>query len=91
MAKESQGKVEEILKEVGKKIDTLVEDMKGATDDVKEEVEKKIAELKVKKEKLEEDFQEYRNQEKWQDAKGHFHNALHELKRGVEAFFAKKD
>jgi Sec-independent protein translocase protein TatA len=91
MAKDSQGKVEEILKELGKKIDHLISETKDASSDVRDEVEKKIEELKVKKDKLEEDFKEYKQQEKWQDAKSHFSSALQELKKAIEAMFAKKE
>ncbi len=89
MASETQGKVEEILKELGRKIDQLIEDTKNAGDEVKEEVEKKIADLKKKKEKLEEDFQEYKRSERWHEAKVHFSAALQELKKGVESIFTK--
>ena len=90
MADESGGRVEDILAELGKKIDQLIEDAKEVKDDVRDEVEKKISELKTKKEKLEDDFKDYKQQEKWQDAKEHFHSALMELKRAAEAVFAKK-
>ena len=90
MANETQGRVEEILREVGKKIDHLIEETREAKDGVRDELEKKISELKSKKEKLDEEFKHYKQHEKWQEAKEHFSSALHELKKGVEAIFVKK-
>lgn len=89
MAKKSEGNVEEILKELGKKIDQLIEDAKEVKDDVRDEVEKRIADLKERKSGLEDDFEEYKQQEKWQDAKEHFFVALQELKKAAESVFKK--
>ena len=91
MAKKSQGKVEDILKELGKKIDILIADTKNASSELRDDVEKKIVELKEKKEKLEEEFNNYKKQEKWQDAKSHFTSALNELKLAIETLFKKTE
>lgn len=80
-----KGQVEGILSELGKKIDHLIHETKGAKDDVRVEVEKKISELKKKKEKIEEDFKEYKDKDKWNDAKSHLSVALDELKKALGA------
>jgi Sec-independent protein translocase protein TatA len=83
MSKEKRN-VEELLREIGGKIDDLIMEAKRSKDDIRDEIEEKIQELKQKKKSLEDDFQEYKNQEKWQEAKSHLSNALHELRLAVE-------
>lgn len=96
MSNDTKGQVENILAELGKKIDLLIVETKHASADVREDVEKKIKELKKKKQKIEEDFETYKskNDGKWQDAKSHLSSALQELKMAIEAVFStttKKD
>jgi hypothetical protein len=90
MAKKAKGQVEQILSELGVKIDQLIVDTKQARGDVKVEVDKKIVDLKKRKEILEADFEEYKekNGDKWQDAKTHLTVALGELKKAVETLFS---
>lgn len=89
MSEESKGKVENLLTELGRKIDHLIEEAKEASGDVREEVDQKIEELKQRKDKLEDEFQEFKNQERWQEAKVHFASAANELKQAVEKVFKK--
>ena len=86
---ESKGQVEKMLKELGRKIDELIAETKEAKDEVTKDIEKKIAELKKRKEKLEKEWDEYKEQDKWHETKGHFMNALHELKAGLETLFTR--
>ena len=90
-AEDSKGQVENILSELGKKIDQLIVETKGAKDEVRVEVEKKIKVLKKKKEKLEADFNEYKdnNEDKWKEAKNHLISALDELKMAVGTLLKK--
>ncbi|MAE86814.1 MAG: hypothetical protein CMB80_29030 [Flammeovirgaceae bacterium] len=89
MSNDTKGQVEGILAELGKKIDQLIVEAKGASKEVRDDVEVKIQELKKKKEKLEDDFNEYKekNGDKWHDAKSHLMVALSELKKAVESVF----
>ncbi|WP_421876144.1 hypothetical protein [Marinoscillum sp.] len=89
MAKDTKGQVEGILAELGKKIDQLIVEAKGASSEVRDDIEDKIKELKKKKEKIEDDFNEYKhkNGDKWHDAKEHLSAALSELKKAVESVF----
>ena len=94
MAKEStKGQVESILTELGKKIDLLIEDAKGAKDTIRDDLEVKIEELKEKKAKIEEEFRTYqeKNEGKWDDVKEHLENALDEIKKAASAAFKKKE
>lgn len=88
---DDNGKVEDILAELGKKIDQLIGETKKAGNNVSEEAEKKIQELKKKKEKLEEDFKGYSSNggEKWEHAKIHLNEAATEIRRAFEAMFKK--
>lgn len=90
MSNETKGQVESLLTELGKKIDHLIAEAKEAGGEVREDLEEKIVELKAKKNKIEEDFEEYKSSEKWQDAKTHVHTAVKELKAAVEALFKDK-
>ena len=86
-----RGKVEDILSELGKKIDQLVEETKRARSTVSDEAEKKIQELKKRKEKLEDEFKDYSSGggEKWERAKIHLNEAATEIRRAFEAMFKK--
>jgi len=88
----TKGQLENILAELGRKIDVLISETKDSTEDVREEVERKIQDLKKRKEKLENDFEKYKddNEGKWDDAKSHANTALIELKKAVEILFKGK-
>ena len=88
MANEKSNKIEDLLRELGKKIDILIAEGKEAKDEVRDDIEKKIAELRKKKEQLEEDIRNYKQKESWQDAKTHFSNALNELRNAVESLIS---
>ncbi len=88
----TKGQVENLLAELGKKIDVLIEETKHAGSDVHEDLDKKIKQLKKKKEKIEKDFEGYKdkNEDKWQDAKSHLTQALNEMVKAVEVIFKDK-
>lgn len=89
MANDTKGQVENILAELGRKIDQLIQDTKGAREDVREDVEKKIRDLKKKKAKIEEEFNTYkdRNEDKWKGAREHLTAAARELRKAAEQVF----
>ena len=90
---EEKGQVEDILQELGKKIDHLIEEAKGASEKVSEETEKKIDDLKEQKEKLEEEFKTYRSEsgERWQDAKVHLNDAAGAMGMALKSLFGSKE
>lgn len=92
MTNDTKGQVENILSELGKKIDQLLEETKGASVEVRADVEKKIKDLKKKKEKIEEDFSSYKdkNEDKWKGAKEHLAAAARELVKAAESVFSHK-
>ena len=91
--KNTKGQVENILAELGKKIDELIIDAKGAKDTIRDDLEVKIGELKEKKAKIEEDFKSYQSKHegKWDDVKEHLEIALDEVKKAASAAFKKKN
>lgn len=86
-----RGKVEDILSELGKKIDSLISETKQAGNNISEEAEKKIHHLKEQKEKLEDEFKGYTSTtgEKWDHAKIHLNEAATEIRRAFEALLKK--
>ena len=91
MEDQSRGKVEAILRELGQKIDVLINETTSSSIEVCNELEKTIQLLKIRKEKLEEEFNTYTGQEKWQTTKNHFGNAIGELKKAVKALLNKNE
>lgn len=89
MANDTKGQVENILTELGKKIDQLISETKDASKDVREEVETKISDLKKKKAGIEKDFEKYKeaNGDRWKEAKGHLSTALGEVIKAAEKVF----
>lgn len=92
MSEFHKGQVEEILRELGKKIDLLIVDAKKSTEEVREDVEEKIVALKARKEKLEREFEDFQsnNDGKWQEIKLHLSKAADEIKMAAETAFKKK-
>ena len=89
MEDHSKGKMEDILRELGHKIDILINEATSSSREVRSELENAIQSLKKRKEKLEEEFNTYTGQKKWQITKNHFDNAIGELKKAVEVFLNK--
>ena len=68
-------KVEDILAELGKKIDQLMKETKKAGSKVSEDMEEQIAKLKIQKEKLEKQIKDGTTNEKWVQAREHMNDA----------------
>lgn len=92
MVKDTKGQVENILAELGKKIDHLIVETKGAGKDVKKDLDIKIEDLKKKKEKIEEDFHAYKDKNggKWTETRNHLNAAVNELRKALESAFKEK-
>ena len=90
---DNKGQVENILRELGQKIDELIVEAKGATGEVREELEQKIKEFKEKKWSLEEDFENFKkdNEGKWDEIKSHLSSAASELELAVKAALKRKN
>lgn len=93
MKKDDQGQVEKVLKELGQKIDELIGEAKGATGELREDLESKIRDFKEKKWQLDEEYQDFKNKNegKWDDIKTHLSNAARELEKAARAALKGKD
>ncbi len=92
MEKDQHGHVEGVLQELGRKIDELIAEAKGASGEIRDDLEEKIKEFKEKKWKLEEEYERFKtkNEGKWDDIKLHLSNAALEIERAVQAAFKKR-
>ncbi|HSI74274.1 MAG TPA: hypothetical protein VK957_00200 [Lunatimonas sp.] len=63
--------IEKILQDIGSKIEELIETGAEASVELRDDIEKKIQQLKVEKEKLEKEFEEKKSnfEEKYKDKK----------------------
>lgn len=82
---------ERILKDLGRKIDELVDKAKDATGDVREELDEAIEKLRKESLKFEDKVREARdrNEPKWQEAKVHLRSAMEEMNQAVQKMFRK--
>ena len=82
-------KVEDILAELGKKIDHLVEETRKAGSKVSGEMEEQIARLKVQKEKLEDQIKSRtsNSNDKWSQARKHMNEAADAINKALGVFF----
>ena len=93
MEKKSTGfeEIEKMLQEVGSKIETLIQKGTKATGEASEEIEKKIKDLHINKEKLEKEFKEKKAkfEEKYQSksstAKPFLEDSIAHFKQGVKS------
>ena len=82
-------KVEDVLAELGKKIDHLVEETKKAGSKVTDDMERQIEKLKAQKDKLEEDLKNKTSGsgEKWEEAREHMNEAAAAMNKALGVFF----
>ena len=82
-------KVEEILSELGRKIDHLIEETKQAGSKASEEMEVHIEKLKEQKERIEAEIRNSSSKpnEKWSEAKEYLNEAAESLHRAISVFF----
>lgn len=82
-------KVEDVLAELGQKIDHLVAETKKAGTKVSEDMETQIKKLKIQKEKLEEEIKNRTSDsgEKWVQAREHMNDAAAAINKALGVFF----
>ena len=92
MENNHQGQVEKILRELGHKIDGLIEETKNATGEIREDLEEKVEEFKQKKWKLEGEYEAFKkqNESKWEEVKNHLSGAAMEIENAAKAAFGRK-
>lgn len=91
MENTTQGKFEKWLSDLGHEIDDLVNKAKNEQGKFKEELQERIEYLKSKREKLEKEFEAYKNKtnEDWSDVRQHFKTSFNELKEALQLTWEK--
>ncbi len=89
MEENKSGQVENILSELGRKIDELVEAAKEKKGDVKVDLDSTIEDLKKQKSKLESEWQDFKEtgEDRWEKSKPHLVSALTEIKEAFKLIF----
>jgi len=86
---ENQGKMENMLKDLGRKIDELIAKSKDGTSDFKMDIDARKEELKRNMETLETETKRFvQDKEKWRDVEAKLKNVVIELKDAVETAFS---
>ncbi len=80
---------EKILKDLGKKIDDLVESAKNG--EIREDIDEAIEKLKKERDRFEEKMQDLKdkNEPRMQEAKVHLRSAMEEMNQAFQKMFRK--
>lgn len=89
----TEGKAEGLFKEIGRKIDDLIVDLKVAKDQVKVDYASQIEELKRNAETLKDEFSNFKENHKdqWEEAEASLERAGQELKNAFDVIFRNKE
>lgn len=88
MEEKQEGKSEKFLKEFGKRIDQLLDDMKDAGKRMDADMQKKYDELKDSAERFK---KEASNRERWKEVEDGLKRAMEELEKTARAAFKKRE
>jgi len=86
-----EGKAEKMFKDLGKKIDNFMEELNGASSNLKDEFSGRFEELKKSKDSLGDEFDSFKekNKDKWAEVETSLDKAGEELKNAFQAAFSK--
>ncbi len=89
MGRKPEGKAEKMFKNIGKKIDELLGDLKEASNNAEEEYSDRIEELKRNGEKLKEEFSNFRekHQDRIDEVESSLKKAAQDLKKAFDSAF----
>lgn len=91
MEPQYKGRMENILAELGRKIDLAIEKARGSSGEVPHEFAAKMEDLNRAKERVERELRSFANDdEKWKEVQSCLHNAADELKKAFELTFNRK-
>lgn len=92
MGRKSEGKAEKMFKDIGKKIDELLQDVHEAKEKAKVEYAEQIDELKRNGETLKKGIDDFRetHKDRLDEVESSLERAGRELKHAFEAAFSKK-
>lgn len=84
--------MESLLRQIGAKIDQLIDESKHASKGLRENLEKSILELRLQKDKIETELKGFvkDNDHKFKEVEFRLQNAADELRKAAEAIFNKK-
>jgi ElaB/YqjD/DUF883 family membrane-anchored ribosome-binding protein len=87
-----EGRAQKLLNDLGKKIDELTRKMVEKAKESGFDADKEIEKLKKERDKLEEEFKEFkeRNNPRWQEMLDHLENAGQEIVKAAESIFKKR-
>ena len=86
-----KGRMENILAELGRKIDQALEKAKDSSGDIREEFSAKMEDFNKTKERIETEFRDFANDdEKWKEVQIRLQIAATELRKAFEITFSKK-
>ncbi len=93
MGRKPEGSAEKMFKNLGKKIDALIQELNETKNQAKEEYADNINELKRSGETLKKEFTDFKDNHKgqWEDVESSLKNAGEELKNAFDATFKNKD
>lgn len=88
-----EGKTEKLLKDLGKKIDSMISDLDGSSGKLKEELNKRYEELKKSAHSLEDDIKDFKgkHQDKWDEMESGIEKAGQEVKDVFNKTFGSKN
>lgn len=88
-----EGKAEKLLKDLGRKIDSFLEELNGATDNLQDEFKQRFEELKKSKDSLGDNFKEFKekNKGKWEEVEAQLEKAGKEVKAAFRTAFSNRD
>lgn len=90
MPESFKGKAEAMLAELGRKIDQLIYESKDASEDIREEIEERIAELRRNKEHLEQEVRNYtKGDPRWKAVEEKLGKAVDEIREAIRIAFKK--
>lgn len=90
MGRKPEGKVEKILKDLGKKIDELIADLKKVKGEAGVEFNSRVDELKRNRDSLENEFKKLRSDDRWKEVEQNLDNAGKDIRKAFDAAFKKQ-
>ncbi len=93
MENKKVGKAEQILRDLGKTIDELIQKASGSSGDMKSEMKKRIDELKKDRDTLEKDLNRFKDEhnEDFERLENSVQKAADEIKETLQKFFRKRE
>ncbi len=91
MGRKPEGKAEKSFKNLGKKLDRLIEELKDYKEKFKDEYSDQIDELKRNRETLEKEIRDFKDSDRWDVVEEKMEKAANEIRDAFKTAFKKKD